>query len=313
MKYMFFSGVRLLRRFVSLVIILLLFSLSPCVSGYSSLLANPFSGGQNKLKIEPPPVRSGGFEKCIQLQFEFRDKMASAIRDIKKGGPGNALFLFLAASFLYGLFHAAGPGHRKTVIFSLFLSRRSGWYEPGCAGFISAAVHAGTSIAVIMILFIVQKTVVSVSASDNIYAAMEGLTFVIMALFSLYFIIGITVRLMRQEKPAEPHNERGLYPLVIIASFVPCPGAAMLMVLALYSGLPGTGIAGVAAMSAGMGVVISLAGYLAYTGRAGLFLKFKKNERVMSIVSSLLELVSFIIIMLFSVFMAWPFVRSVLL
>ena len=53
-------------------------------------------------------------------------------------------------------------------------------------------------------------------------------------------------------------------------------------------------------MSIGMGIVLSLTGYLAYAGRVGLFLKFKKNENILRAISAILELFSFSIILIFS-------------
>jgi len=277
----------------------------------SRLCANPFTGGSGRT-IAAPPAGAGGFERLVRLQFEYRDKMASAIRGIKSGDSWNAFLMFAGASFIYGLFHAAGPGHRKTIIFSLFLSRKSGWYEPGLAGFLSAGIHAGVSIIVIFVLYFMQKSVVTLSATDNVYAVMEGGTFIFMALFSLVFIAAAIRRMAGGPAAEGTSGERSLYPLIIITSLVPCPGAAMLMVLSIYAGIPGIGVAGVAAMSAGMGIIISLAGYMAFTGRAGLFLRLKRKERTMFFASSLLEVISFMVILLFSLFMAWPFIRSVI-
>jgi len=284
-----------------------------CILPASRLTANPFSSGDGKSKVAPPPVYSGGSNSFIKMQFEYRDKVASALRNIKKGESGNILLIFLTASFIYGLFHAAGPGHRKTIVFSLFISHKVRWYEPGFAGFLSAGIHAGSSIAVIAVLYLIQKTVISLSDSEDIYAYMEGITFIAIALISIALIIFTIKSLIAKRGISTEPKPKRLYPLIIVSSLVPCPGATMLLLLSLYADMPGTGVAGVMAMSAGMGIVISLAGYLAYAGRVGLFLKFKQNENSLSIISSILELFSFLIILLFSVLMAWPFIRSILL
>ncbi|MFX8381727.1 hypothetical protein ABTL77_20215, partial [Acinetobacter baumannii] len=44
--------------------------------------------------------------------------------DWQTGGSGTALALILGLSFLYGVVHAAGPGHGKTVVASYLVSRR---------------------------------------------------------------------------------------------------------------------------------------------------------------------------------------------
>lgn len=298
-------------KFISYALIAL--ALIFCSVLCSDTFANPFLSDNKKTTYAPPPVYGWGINDFIRLQFEYRDKVAEYLRGIKNSEPGNMLFMFVAVSFLYGLFHAAGPGHRKTVVFSLFISRHAKWYEPASAGFLSSAIHAGTSIAVIFILYSIQETVVSLSDSENVYAVMEGITFIIMALISVILIINVIVRLMNKSGASSAEKKHGLYSIVIISSLVPCPGATMLMLLSLYAGLPWAGIAGVLAMSMGMGVVISLAGYLAYTGRIGFFLKLKKREQAMFKLSAVLEILSFAVILLFSSLMSWPFIKSVML
>jgi len=299
---------RVFNRLVHIIIFLICMSV---ISEIMYLSANPFLSNESRSKAAPPPIYSSGSISFTKIQFDYRDKVASALREIKKNESTNIILIFLAASFLYGLFHAAGPGHRKTIVFSLFISHKVRWYEPGCAGFLSAGIHAGSSVAVIAVLYLLQKTFISLSGSEEIYAHMEGITFIAIAILSLSFIIFKIYGLAkRQSTSAEPQPKR-LYPLIIVSSIVPCPGATMLLLLSLYADMPGTGIAGVIAMSAGMGIIISLAGYLAYAGRVGLFFKFKHNEKSLSIISSILELFSFIIILLFSLLMAWPYIRSI--
>lgn len=299
----------MIRRFLFLIIILA-YMAGTFTSAHLS--ANPFLSNESRPKAAPPPVYSGGFDAFIKLQFEYRDKIAYALRGIKKGESGNIFLIFLTASFLYGLFHAAGPGHRKTIVFSLFISHKVRWYEPGCAGFLSAGIHAGVSVAVIAVLYLIEKTIISLSGSEEVYACMEGVTFLAIALLSLVFVVLKIKGLITKQRISDEPRSKRLYPLIIFSSLVPCPGATMLMLLSLYVDMPGTGVAGVMAMSAGMGIVISLAGYLAYAGRTGLFFKFKQNENILRVISAILELFSFFIILLFSLIMSWPFIRSIL-
>lgn len=292
----------------ALIALALIFCIIPCTGTF----ANPFLSDNKKTTYAPPPVYGGGIDYFIRMQFEYREKVAQYLRGIKGTEPGGVLFMFITVSFMYGLFHAAGPGHRKTVVFSLFISRHAKCYEPAAAGFLSSAVHAGTSIAVIMILYLIQETVVSLSDSENVYAVMEGITFIILALISVFLIINVILRLINKPGASSPEKKYGLYSVVIISSLVPCPGATMLMLLSLYAGMLWAGIAGVLAMSMGMGVVISLAGYLAYTGRIGFFFRLKEREHTMIKLSAVLEIVSFVIILLFSLLMSWPFIKSVI-
>lgn len=69
--------------------------------------------------------------------------------------------------------------------------------------------------------------------------------------------------------------------------------------------------AGLAAMSIGMGIVISAAGYIAYAGRESLFSQIKARESVIGQVSDGLEVFSYLIVLGFSLYMAWPSIAGV--
>lgn len=291
MKKIFFTG-------------LLIFS-------FFEVSANPFFEDDGTKSAAPPPVYSTGQNTFIKLQFEYRDKISEIIYSAKNSGNKNFLFYLIAFSFLYGIFHAAGPGHRKTILFSLFLSRRSTPLEPAAAGFLSSGIHAGTSLIVIAALYIIQKTVISLSSADNIYAWMEGLTFSLICVFSVVLILLKIIHMKRNNVPtSDTQNSKSLYSMIILTSMVPCPGAMMLMLLSLYAEMPKAGIAGIISMSFGMGIIISFSAYLAYAGRKAVFLKFKKHEKSFYLTASIMEILSFIIITVFSAMMAYPFLRS---
>jgi ABC-type nickel/cobalt efflux system permease component RcnA len=277
----------------------------------SALYSNPFFNKKNEQKAAPPPVYQTGSSTFIKIQFEYREKVAEIFRELRTGDSGKLYLLLLTSAFLYGLFHAAGPGHRKTIIFSIFITRKVPLYEPALAGFLSAMIHAGTSILIILPLYWLQQKIISLSGTEEIYAYMEGVTFIVIAFISIIFIIFKILSLRRGQKKDET-TSRNIYTIIIISSLVPCPGASMLLLLSLYSDMIITGIAGVIAMSFGMGIVISLAGYLAYAGRSGLFFSFQKKEKSLRSLSAGLEILSFTVILLFSIMMAFPFIMSII-
>ncbi|MBN2050976.1 MAG: hypothetical protein JW760_11060, partial [Spirochaetales bacterium] len=117
---------------------------------------NPFYSGD-----APPPkapaAGSGGSSSAafVDLQMTFREQAARRLQSLRDDPSVSVLLAFAAAAFVYGVLHGAGPGHRKTVVFSLFLSRRARWYEPAAAGFLSAGVHAGTSVILILLFSLI--------------------------------------------------------------------------------------------------------------------------------------------------------------
>lgn len=81
----------------------------------------------------------------------------------------------------------------------------------------------------------------------------------------------------------------------------------MILTFSAALGVLTTGLLAVLSLSVGMGVTISLAAYLAYFGREGIFSFFKKKENRIHRFSTILELGSFCFLFLFSLWMAYPF------
>jgi nickel/cobalt exporter len=86
----------------------------------------------------------------LHKQAEFYRMMSGAIRAAK--ADGSAAWTLLGISFLYGIFHAAGPGHGKAVISSYMVANDETWKRGVALSFASAILQAFTAIAVVGIL-----------------------------------------------------------------------------------------------------------------------------------------------------------------
>jgi len=310
MLRLFRSPAHRLRHGCFILITLFLFLPSGTV-----LTANPFLGAGDH--SSPAPVRAvvgGNTGPFTELQLAFREKTGTLLSRLgEKPGPVPVI-TFLLAAFAYGLFHSAGPGHRKTVIFSLFLSRTgTRWYEPLTAGFLSAGIHAFTALGLIGIYTAAGRGLADLTGTSDAGIFLEGFTFLFLILLSLVLIL-LKLRELIRRKPQHhgPAGGRNLYLILLVSSLVPCPGATMLMLMAVFLHLPWAGILGVVAMSMGMGVVISSVGFLAAGGRAGLFLRLKDRESLIRLIAGIMETASYLFIGLFSLFMAWPFLLSLI-
>ncbi len=278
----------------------------------SGISADPFTGGKNSASA-PAASRAPLIQlpaPLVNLQLEFREKAADILSELTDNRTSTTSLLFFIVVFIYGILHAAGPGHRKTVIFSLFLSRESRLWQPAAAGFLSAALHAGSSILLVVIFKYIIKTVSVFTSTSQASFYMEGWTFILLVLFAAVLIIFKIFEIHRGDSmSAEPGAGKGIYLIIFISSIFPCPGATMILLFALSQGLFLTGILGVAAMSAGMGIVISAAGYLALSGRKKLFLILKKEEEKLKKWGDRLELASYTFVAFFALWMGSPFIN----
>jgi nickel/cobalt exporter len=93
----------------------------------------------------------GGFAGWIlHQQADFYRMLSGTIRAAK--ADGSAAWTLLGISFLYGIFHAAGPGHGKAVISSYMVANDETWKRGVALSFASAILQAFTAIAVVGIL-----------------------------------------------------------------------------------------------------------------------------------------------------------------
>src|SRR6185503_6859510 len=80
-------------------------------------------------------------------QAEFYREMSRVIRAAKS--DGSAVWTLLGISFLYGIFHAAGPGHGKAVISSYVVANEETWRRGVVLSFASALLQALVAVAIV--------------------------------------------------------------------------------------------------------------------------------------------------------------------
>jgi nickel/cobalt transporter (NicO) family protein len=86
-------------------------------------------------------------------QAEFYRVLTKALADIKENGW--ATWLLLLVSFVYGVFHAAGPGHGKAVISAYVVSSGEKVRHGVAVSFAAAFVQAVSAIAIVAVAAIV--------------------------------------------------------------------------------------------------------------------------------------------------------------
>lgn len=277
------------------------------------LMANPFLGGQEE-NIPQAPRRGGqGLQRLAQWQIELKDKMSAYFLDLQEEGNYSAILAIMGLSFIYGIIHAAGPGHRKTVVFSLFLGRKSRWWEPMSAGFYSAALHGTSGLVLILILQAVSRRMLG-NRLNKATLYMEGFTYLVLALVALLFVVLKILEITGKRKHHHHHEgssgAAGLYAPLTASSLFPCPGAVMILMFSLAAGNLGAGAWAIAALSLGMGVTVSAAAYLALAGQKGLFLALKKRQHLVERLGLFLESGAYLLLFVYSTWAVLPFILS---
>jgi nickel/cobalt exporter len=99
------------------------------------------------LKRAPAPEVGGFAGWILAEQAKFYLKLSSLIRASK--ADGSAAYTLLGISFIYGVFHAAGPGHGKAVISSYLVANNETWRRGVALSFASAVLQSFTAIAIV--------------------------------------------------------------------------------------------------------------------------------------------------------------------
>jgi nickel/cobalt exporter len=143
--------------------------------------AGPFGAPRGQAPAAPV---GGVLGWIFAKQAEFYRQFSGLIRAAK--ADGSVAWSLFGLSFLYGIFHAAGPGHGKAVISSYIVANNETWMRGVVLSFASAMLQGLVAVAVVGI------AAALLSAS----AATMGRAVNIIEIVSYSLIILIGVRLL---------------------------------------------------------------------------------------------------------------------
>ena len=110
---------------------------------HGALAQNPFGGPR-----AAPDAQVGGIVGwLLTRQSGFYREMSSTIRAAR--ADGSAVWTLLAISFGYGIFHAAGPGHGKTVIASYLVANEATARRGIVLAFVSAMMQSLIAVLIV--------------------------------------------------------------------------------------------------------------------------------------------------------------------
>ena len=218
----------------------------------------------------PGPIAWLG-QAMLEFQRKANAEIAVRMRAIRDHSSPAAFWVALGLAFLYGVLHAAGPGHGKAVVVSYFLAREAR---------IGRGLRMGAQIA----FFHVISAIVIVSLADLLlrrsFGGMAGeIPAVRIASYGSILLIGLImlVQAIRRALGRAGHHHhhhhhdhghgahQGL--LAFGVGLIPCTGAVLVMLYALANDIVLAGAALVAAIGAGMAATMAGLGLLAVVAR----------------------------------------------
>ena len=229
-------------------------------------------------------------------------QMAAAVKDMKTGNAAYATLVLVMISFLYGVLHAAGPGHGKAVISSYVLANEETVRRGIALSFLAALFQALSAIIFVSILAIVlNQTSMEMRKTEALVETLSWGLVASVGAWLLYRQIKTTwPRALPIATPAHAghahHHDSGHHdhgpgcgcghshmpapedlqgawswrkalPLAMSVGIRPCSGALLLLIFAMSQGLLWAGILGTFAMALGTAITVSILAALAVYSR----------------------------------------------
>jgi ABC-type nickel/cobalt efflux system permease component RcnA len=118
-----------------------------------------------------------------------------SVKDLKSANPVAGALTLAGLSFLYGILHAVGPGHGKTVISSYIVANEETARRGVILSFIAAGVQAMTAVVLVsVLLFGLNASGLQINAWSN---QLESVSYALIALVGLYLLATQLLKLWR--------------------------------------------------------------------------------------------------------------------
>ena len=255
-------------------------------------LADPFGVSQGS-----PPPEFGGFAGWILAeQSMFYQMLSGTIRSAKSNG--SAVYALLGISFVYGIFHAAGPGHGKAVISSYLVANHETWRRGIVLSAASAVLQSLTAILIVAVAaLLLNATAKMMDDTVNVIETVSYIFIILIGARLLWVKSRAFTKLLRTETQGHPRDHRhdheeedasawghahALEPqelsgprgwrrgltAVVSVGLRPCSGAIIVLVFALTQSLFWIGIASTFMMGLGTAITVASIAMLAVGARS---------------------------------------------
>ena len=218
------------------------------------------------------------------LQRDLHRGLSDAVRSVEREGLF-AVWSLISLSFLYGVFHAAGPGHGKLII-ATYLATHESRLKQGIWLAIGSALAQGV-VAVLLVEATVALLGASFSAANKTALQLESISYALVALLGGFLMVSAARRLWlghhhhhdhnddhRHEEGTHAHHCHAHMPvpgdlpermslrqtiwIVLTIGIRPCTGAILVLIFAYVLQLRFAGIGAVFAMSIGTAITVAV-------------------------------------------------------
>jgi ABC-type nickel/cobalt efflux system permease component RcnA len=205
-------------------------------------------------------IFNGLVNDFVTLQYEISTYIANAIRNLNHNDNLTTSVLILAISFIYGVVHAAGPGHGKAVVAFYFTSNKGSYKEAFKIGYMISIIHAISGLVTTFAIYFTMRAFFR-QQFNNVSVITMKISAVLIMLIGLYLIYEAYKNKKAKENNI-PKKNKSKFAVALSIGIVPCPGVMSIVLFSILLKHFLLGILAAVFMSIGMGITISIAGIL---------------------------------------------------
>ncbi|MCX6053130.1 MAG: DUF1007 family protein [Campylobacterales bacterium] len=266
---------------------------------------------QTKKEIITAPQENSTQANLLKESIVKIKSLFESIKDEKNPLTYMALLLF---AYLYGLIHALGPGHGKTLVTSYFLSNERSYSKAFFVSLAIGVVHTFSAFILTLVIYFLVNTFLAQFLNDAVLytTKISAVIIIFIALYLIYKKYKVYKQIQQEQtKPTysfstTPHisacgcasckvdNNSTDMALIISAGIIPCPGTVTIFIFSLSLGLYYAGFLSAFVMSLGMSTIIFFSAMLSVAVR-------KKTSNSTNNVKKYLEYASLCVILVLGI------------
>ncbi len=200
------------------------------------------------------------WQKFVTMQKDLNAKLSSAMVEMKQDFSSKTILIILGIAFLYGILHAAGPGHGKMLVGSYFLNSSGTWKSALKVGSTVAMTHNGVALLIGLIfgIFIRAAGPEYRNAIQHDIRIASGVMIILVGI--AYFIAGFPAVRRKMRAFAERRHD---ILIGVLSGIIPCPVALTVILFSIFLGKLWLGLLAVLSLSIGMAATVSTFGMVA--------------------------------------------------
>jgi len=262
------------------------------------------------LEDEPQELKQDGFLGYLSTKMdEIKASILSLLEEIEITGSIFSYLWLLIFSFVYGMIHAIGPGHGKSLVAAYFLSNNRSVMKAFSIASLIAVVHTFSAFTLTFVIYYILNAYLNEYFTDveSITTKISAIVIILIALYLFYKKIpnkNTEKPLWSTKNPNEHLSSCGCgackststdLGIILSAGIIPCPGTITIFVFAISYGMYTVGFLSAIFMSVGMSVVIFTAALLS--------IKLRRSTSSYTTLRTLLDYGSLIFILMLGIFL----------